>query len=60
MTWHYLSSQIVTSLGKIPGPVQVWEESKILVAEHKKERIKEVEFYERQEQRNSERKRSYS
>lgn len=51
--WGQLSSAIVTSLGEIPGPSAVWEEAKGLWVEHKRERDKEVAFYERQEERNA-------
>lgn len=53
--WGQLSSNIVTSLGEIPGPVAVWKEAGLLWEDHKAQRAKEVAFYERQEQRNAER-----
>lgn len=51
--WGSVASNIETSLGKIPGPVQVWTEGQGLVQEHYKERQKEVAFYERVEKRNA-------
>lgn len=51
--WGQLAQNIETSLGKIPGPTQVWHEAQGLWDEHKQEREKEVAFYERQEKRNA-------
>ncbi len=51
--WHVGAAKIITSLGQVPGPVQVWEEASNLVDEHYAEREKEVKFYERQEIRNA-------
>ncbi|MBQ0712334.1 MAG: ABC transporter permease subunit [Porticoccus sp.] len=51
--WQSVASNITTSLGQFPGPTEVWEQSKSLVAEHKQERVKEKAFYERQEERNA-------
>lgn len=50
--WGQLAQNIETSLGKIPGPTQVWHEAQGLVVEHKEERKKEAAFYERQSKRN--------
>ena len=55
MFWQVGASKIETSLGTFPGPVQVWEQSKSLVAEHQEEQIKAQAFYERQEARNTKR-----
>lgn len=52
--WDAGAAQIKTSLGQVPGPVQVWSQAKGLLAEHNQERQKKAEFYERQEQRNAE------
>ena len=49
--WSAGASQIETSLGTIPGPIAVWEEVGSLVDNYHEERQKEVEFYERQNQR---------
>ncbi len=51
--WNIGAKNIHTSLGEFPGPAQVYEQSKNLIAEHNRERDKEVAFYERQEQRNA-------
>ena len=51
--WALVASQIQTSLGQLPGPTQVFEQSLTLLDEHKEERAKEVAFYERQEKRNA-------
>ncbi|MFT4632452.1 MAG: nitrate/nitrite transport system permease protein [Candidatus Pseudothioglobus sp.] len=50
--WQVGANSIETSLGQFPGPVQVWEQSKGLLAEHRQERKKEVRFYQRQVDRN--------
>jgi nitrate/nitrite transport system permease protein len=52
--WHNVAQLIDTSLGKFPGPTQVWEQTNNLVAEHKEERQRAEEFYERQKVRNAE------
>lgn len=51
--WNIGAKNIHTSLGEFPGPAQVMEQSKNLIAEHNRERDKEVAFYERQEVRNA-------
>jgi nitrate/nitrite transport system permease protein len=45
---------IETSLGKIPGPIAVWQQTGALWADHKAERQKAQAFYERQEKRAAE------
>jgi len=50
--WGGIASQIQTSLGQLPGPTKVWEQTVTLFDEHKQERLKEQAFYERQEKRN--------
>jgi nitrate/nitrite transport system permease protein len=52
--WAWSASQIHTSLGTIPGPVQVAAEAGILLDEHRAERAKESAFMARQHQRNTE------
>lgn len=52
--WATLAPRVVTSLGAIPGPAQVWEQAQVLWADHLAERDKETAFYERQEKRNAE------
>jgi len=51
--WAGIASQIETSLGQLPGPVKVWQQTVALFEEHKEERLKEQAFYERQEKRNA-------
>ncbi|MCK9503804.1 MAG: ABC transporter permease [Porticoccaceae bacterium] len=51
--WQGSASRIETSLGKFPGPVQVWQQAANLYAEHQREREKATKFYERQETRNA-------
>ena len=50
--WNISASRIETSLGAVPGPVQVWQQGSNLLQEHREEREKAVAFYERQEKRN--------
>ncbi len=51
--WNSVASHIDTSLGKLPGPAQVWEQAGKLLQEHTQERDKEKAFYQRQEERNA-------
>lgn len=51
--WSWGAGKIDTSLGKIPGPVAVYEQFGALVDDHKAVRAKEVAFYERQAERNA-------
>ena len=53
--WSQLSAGIETSLGRIPGPAAVWHQAGALWADHRAERVKEQEFYLRQEKRLAER-----
>ncbi len=55
VVWSVGASRVDTSLGQLPGPGKVWEQTVQLYKEHKAEREKETAFYERQEQRNAER-----
>jgi nitrate/nitrite transport system permease protein len=55
MMWSFSAARIHTSLGQIPGPSAVWEQAGALWADHKAERERRDEFYERQESRNAER-----
>ncbi len=51
--WAALAPHVVTSLGAVPGPKQVYEQFTMLVDEHQAERAKEAAFYQRQEKRNA-------
>lgn len=51
--WHVGAGKVVTSLGQVPGPVEVWEQASNLIDEHYVEREKEVKFYQRQDVRNA-------
>jgi nitrate/nitrite transport system permease protein len=51
--WYNAAKMIDTSLGQFPGPVEVWEQSVNLVAEHRQERQRETAFIERQQVRNA-------
>ncbi|MCX7088499.1 MAG: ABC transporter permease [Methylococcales bacterium] len=50
--WSFSASKVNTSLGAIPGPVAVWHEANGLLDEHFAERAKEVDYYQRQTERN--------
>ncbi|MEL6682128.1 MAG: ABC transporter permease [Pseudomonadota bacterium] len=54
LLWATLAPKVQTSLGAVPGPVQVWEQVGNLHADGQREKEKEVAFYERQEARNAE------
>jgi len=54
LVWSQVSQGIQTSLGTIPGPAAVWEQTKALWADHQVQREKAAAFYERQEKRNAE------
>lgn len=51
--WAWLAPHVKTSLGVIPGPVQVWDQVGKLAEDHQREQDKEVRFYERQSERNA-------
>ncbi|KGM05982.1 Nitrate ABC transporter, permease protein [Methylophaga thiooxydans] len=53
LLWHMGAAKIITSLGQVPGPTQVWEQTTVLVDEHYEEREREQAFIERQEKRNA-------
>jgi len=50
--WAQLAPTVQTSLGAIPGPVQVWEQAVNLHDDAARKAQKENAFYERQEERN--------
>lgn len=51
--WANLAPRVVTSLGEVPGPVQVWEQAEVLYEDHVVQRQKAADFYDRQEERNA-------
>jgi len=51
--WQISAASIVTSLGQVPGPAQVFSQASVLVGEHFHEREKAEKFYTRQEVRNA-------
>lgn len=53
--WQAGAAKVETSLGEFPGPVVVYEQWQGLIAEHSRERDKEVAFNQRQEDRNAQR-----
>ena len=52
-SWAILAPQVQTSLGAIPGPIQVVEQAQNLWADHVREREKAEAFYQRQDERNA-------
>lgn len=55
VAWAETAPQVRTSLGAVPGPVEVWEQVGVLWRDHLAEREKAAAFYERQEKHNAER-----
>jgi len=53
-SWAWVAPRVQTSLGALPGPAQVWEQTRVLWDDHVAEREKESAFYERQKKRNAE------
>ena len=53
--WAAVAPRIQTSLGAVPGPMQVAEQTATLWNDHFSERRKKAEFYVRQDKRNAER-----
>jgi nitrate/nitrite transport system permease protein len=51
--WSYLAPQVQTSLGAVPGPMQVLEQAGNLWDDHAAERTRQAEFYARQDERNA-------
>ncbi|MFK7901661.1 MAG: ABC transporter permease [Nitratireductor sp.] len=52
LAWAVLAPQVQTSLGAVPGPIQVFEQGGALWKDHVRERDKAAAFYERQDKRN--------
>ena len=53
VAWGTLAPTVQTSLGAIPGPAQVWEQTTNLHADAVRETEKEAAFYVRQDERNA-------
>lgn len=53
LAWGVLAPKVQTSLGAVPGPVEVWEQAGNLVDDHFREREKAEAFYTRQDERNA-------
>ena len=49
--WSWVAANVKVSFGSLPGPLAVWTEAKNLWADHRAERLKEMEFYKRQAER---------
>jgi len=54
MLWHVGAAGVETSLGKLPGPVDVLEQAGGLYQEYRDERARETEFYREQDARKAE------
>ncbi|MEO6185057.1 MAG: ABC transporter permease [Steroidobacteraceae bacterium] len=55
LMWSFSAARIHTSLGQIPGPAAVWHQAGELWTDHKAERERQAQFYDRQERRNADR-----
>lgn len=55
LVWSFFAARIQTSLGQIPGPTAVLQQAGALWQDHRAEREREAQFYERQAERNAER-----
>jgi nitrate/nitrite transport system permease protein len=55
LLWGALAPRVQTSLGAVPGPLQVLQQAGALWDDHRAERTKRTEFLERQEARNKQR-----
>jgi nitrate/nitrite transport system permease protein len=53
--WSVSAARVQTSLGTVPGPVQVLAQARSLLDDHLAERTKAAAFYERLEERNRQR-----
>ena len=53
VAWGVLAPKVQTSLGAVPGPAQVWEQTVNLWSDHLREREKSAAFYQRQDERNA-------
>ncbi|SFI93744.1 ABC transporter permease [Albimonas pacifica] len=53
LAWAWLAPQVETSLGAVPGPVQVWTEAVELNADAARKAADEADFYARQDERNA-------
>ncbi|EAT11719.1 ABC transporter permease [Bermanella marisrubri] len=50
--WDVAAKSVVTSLGQVPGPAQVWQQAGGLWQIYEDEKTKEKAFYQRQNERN--------
>jgi nitrate/nitrite transport system permease protein len=51
LTWHLVAQRVNTSLGRLPGPLEVTQQAQVLWEEHLTERAKATDFYARQDAR---------
>jgi nitrate/nitrite transport system permease protein len=52
--WQVAAQHVHTSLGQLPGPVEVWAQTEGLVQEYRDEHAREAAFYERLRERRAE------
>lgn len=52
VAWGLLAPTVKTSLGTVPGPVQVWQQTESLWGEYKAEKERAAQFNARQDERN--------
>jgi len=55
LMWGTLAPKVQTSLGAIPGPLQVWEQVENLTSDHIRQMDRANDFYARQDERNADR-----
>jgi nitrate/nitrite transport system permease protein len=53
LLWAASAARVQTSLGTVPGPLQVFGQAKVLFDDHLAERSRQAEFYQRQAERNA-------
>ena len=53
LAWSGVATKVDTSLGRLPGPAQVWAQAQGMMDEHREERGKEKAFHRRQRERNA-------
>ena len=55
LLWSQVSAGIQTSLGRIPGPSDVWQQAQALIVDHQAERARATAFYTREAARRASR-----
>ena len=52
--WSWTAAHVKVSFGSVPGPIAVWHQAEALWADYQADRVKEADFYKRQEVRKKE------